>query len=127
MESVHSVTTQLDNLCELGVQLSLDDFGTGYSSLTRLQSFPIDTLKIDRSFVSKLGKNGQNLEIVQTLINLALHLGMNAIAEGIETPEQALIMKNLGCHYGQGFLFSKPLNSDDIVKSIANESSNFLA
>lgn len=127
MESVHSVTTQLDNLCELGVQLSLDDFGTGYSSLSRLQSFPIDTLKIDRSFVSRLGKNGENWEIVQTIINLALHLGMNAIAEGIETPEQALIMKNLGCHYGQGFLFSKPLNSDDLVKLIANKSSSFLA
>ncbi|MDY6805552.1 MAG: EAL domain-containing protein [Cyanobacteriota bacterium] len=127
MESVHSVTTQLNNLCELGVQLSLDDFGTGYSSLTRLQSFPIDTLKIDRSFVSRMGKNGENWEIVQTIINLALHLGMNAIAEGIETPDHALILKNLGCHYGQGYLFSKPLNSDDIVKLIANESSSFLA
>jgi diguanylate cyclase (GGDEF)-like protein/PAS domain S-box-containing protein len=126
MESIQLVTTQLDNLCELGVQLSLDDFGTGYSSLTRLQSFPIDTLKIDRSFVSKLGKNGENLEIVQTIINLALHLGMNAIAEGVETPEQVLILKNLGCHYGQGYLFSKPLNNNDMVDLIADKSSGFL-
>ena len=126
MESIQLVTTQLDNLCELGVQLSLDDFGTGYSSLTRLQSFPIDTLKIDRSFVSKLGKNGENLEIVQTIINLALHLGMNAIAEGVETPEQVLILKNLGCHYGQGYLFSQPLNCHDIVKLISEKPSGFL-
>lgn len=126
MESINSVTTQLDSFCDLGIQLSLDDFGTGYSSLTRLQSFPIDTLKIDRSFVSKLGRNGENLEIVQTIINLALHLGMNAIAEGVETPEQVLLLKNLGCHYGQGYLFSKPLNSDDIVNLITEKYSNFL-
>lgn len=126
MDTVESVRIQLDQLRDLGVQLSIDDFGTGYSSLSRLQTFPIDTLKIDRSFVSELRNYGENMEVVQTIINLALHLGMSAIAEGIETTEQVAILRNLGCHYGQGYLFSKPLNSEDIVNLIAEKPSNFL-
>lgn len=92
------------------VQLSIDDFGTGYSSLSYLHRFPIDTLKIDRSFVSCINAEGENYQIVNTIILLAHSLGMKAIAEGVETPEQLTQLKKLGCDEAQGYLFAKPIN-----------------
>lgn len=92
------------------VQLSIDDFGTGYSSLSYLHRFPVDTLKIDRSFVSLINAEGNNCEIVKTIITLAHSLGMKAIAEGVETPHQINHLKNLGCEAAQGYFFAKPLN-----------------
>ncbi len=92
------------------VQLSIDDFGTGYSSLSYLHRFPLDALKIDRSFVNLMDMEGNNSEIVQTIITLAHSLGLNAIAEGVETPEQLAILKKLGCNQAQGYLFSKPVS-----------------
>ncbi len=94
------------------VQLSIDDFGTGYSSLSYLHRFPIDALKIDRSFVSLIDAEGKNGEIVKTIITLAHSLGIKAIAEGVETPYQLTHLRNLGCQAAQGYFFSKPANVD---------------
>ena len=108
----------MQRLRNLGVKVHLDDFGTGYSSLAYLQRFAIDTLKIDREFIQRLGENGDGAEIVQTIIALALNLGMDALAEGIETTEQLKIVRDLGCAYGQGFLFAKPLPPEEITELI---------
>lgn len=111
MENAESATAMLLQLQALGIELYMDDFGTGYSSLSYLHHFPVDTLKIDRSFVNRIGVDDESSKIVQTLITLAHILGMNVIAEGVETMEQLLQLKELGCEYGQGYFFSKPLNS----------------
>lgn len=108
----------MHRLRNLGVKVHLDDFGTGYSSLAYLQRFAIDTLKIDRVFIQRLGSNGGGAEIVQTIITLARNLGMDALAEGIETTEQLKIVRDLGCAYGQGFLFAKPLPPEEITTLI---------
>ena len=106
-------------LRNLGVKVHLDDFGTGYSSLAYLQRFAIDTLKIDQGFTQRLGSSGGGgIEIVETIIALARNLGMDALAEGIETREQLDIVRNLGCTYGQGFLFSKPKPPAKILEII---------
>ena len=111
MESIDRVMTQLAQLRTLGIELLIDDFGTGYSSLARLHHFPISGLKIDRSFVSGSSANEGNLDIMTTIVTLAKKLGVNAIAEGIETIKQLALLKQLKCEYGQGYFFSKPLNA----------------
>ncbi|HEV8590980.1 MAG TPA: GGDEF domain-containing phosphodiesterase, partial [Pyrinomonadaceae bacterium] len=108
MENPEQTVHILNKLKNLGVQLSLDDFGTGYSSLSYLHRLPFDTLKIDRSFVYSVGEQGENSEILQTIISLAKNLKMRVIAEGIETVSQLAVLQNLGCDFGQGFLLSKP-------------------
>jgi diguanylate cyclase (GGDEF)-like protein len=109
MENAETVILMLKELKELGVQLSIDDFGTGYSSLSYLHRFPIDTLKVDRSFVSTMEDGSENGEIVRTIVSLAKTLGMNVVAEGIETIHQLHQLRVLGCEYGQGYLFSRPV------------------
>jgi len=108
MDDFESAAAMLFQLRTLGVRLSIDDFGTGYSSLTYLHRFPIDTLKIDRSFVTRMDK--ENVEIVRTILMLAENLGMDAVAEGVETQEQMTLLRNLSCQSGQGFFFSKPMS-----------------
>jgi EAL domain-containing protein (putative c-di-GMP-specific phosphodiesterase class I) len=108
MEQGDSTTQLLMDLHALDITLQIDDFGTGYSSLSMLHCFPIDALKIDRSFVSRLGGDGENVEIVQTIIALAHNLGMDVIAEGVETVGQLDYLRILGCDYAQGYLFSQP-------------------
>jgi len=103
----------------LGVLLGIDDFGSGYSSLSYLSRFPIDTLKMDRSFVSRLGGDKENLEIVRTIITLAHNLKMDVIAEGIETAEQLSQLRDLGCEYGQGYYFSRPVPAEEAGQLIA--------
>ena len=110
-ENDESTIATLLQIKALGVKLSIDDFGTGYSSLSRLHHFPIDELKIDRSFVSKIGAGTGNLEITETILTLANKLGVSAIAEGIETAEQLARLRELNCAYGQGYFFSPPLPS----------------
>jgi diguanylate cyclase (GGDEF)-like protein len=112
MENATQTIRMLSHLKSIGVQLSIDDFGTGYSSLSYLHQLPVDTLKIDRSFVNSVGENGEDSEILQTIVSLAKNLKMRVIAEGIETESQLNILKNLGCDYGQGYLMSKPLPKD---------------
>jgi predicted signal transduction protein with EAL and GGDEF domain len=110
MDNVETATRILEQLRALGVQLAMDDFGTGYSSLSNLHSFPINTLKIDRSFITRMAENNENAEIVRTISGLAQNLGMDVVAEGVETREQLDLLKSLGCQFGQGYFFSKPLD-----------------
>ncbi|MCU0536786.1 MAG: EAL domain-containing protein [Hydrococcus sp. Prado102] len=112
IENTEAAAILLDLLRERNVQVCLDDFGTGYSSLSYLHSFPFQVLKIDRSFIKQLGTEEENDEIVRAIVNLGLILGMNVVAEGVETPEQVSQLKDLSCHSGQGYWFSKPMNSD---------------
>ncbi len=93
------------------IQLSIDDFGTGYSCLSCLDKFPLDVLKIDRSFITELALEGKKSEIVRTVVNLAHNLGMDVTAEGVETSEQLKILQSWGCEFSQGYLFAKPLKS----------------
>lgn len=109
MENAESAIAILNQLKRIGIKLSIDDFGTGYSSLSYLHRFPIDTLKIDRSFVSSMENASENGEIVRTVIALAKALNLNIIAEGIETIHQLHQLRILGSEYGQGFLFSRPI------------------
>ena len=96
-------------LKELGIQLAIDDFGTGFSSLAYLKQFPVDILKIDRSFVDGLGRDPQDAAIVRSVVALAKSLDLSVTAEGIETPAQQTHLIGLGCEQGQGYLFSKPV------------------
>jgi diguanylate cyclase (GGDEF)-like protein len=111
MENIETATQMLQQMRDLGVQLSIDDFGTGYSSLSYLHRFPIDTLKIDKSFVMEMVDNNENIEIVRTIIMLAQNLGMDVIAEGVETKEQLALLRRLKCEKGQGYYFSRPLET----------------
>jgi diguanylate cyclase (GGDEF)-like protein/PAS domain S-box-containing protein len=113
MENAETVAPLLLRLKDMKVKLHIDDFGTGYSSLSYLHRFPVDMLKIDRSFISRLGSNGENLKIVKAIAALAHSLNMSVIAEGVETEEQLLRLKRLKCGYMQGFLFSRPLDSKE--------------
>jgi diguanylate cyclase (GGDEF)-like protein len=111
MENSEMAITIMNDLRELGVQLSIDDFGTGYSSLSYLQRLPINYLKIDRSFINVMNANHENGEIVKAIVMLAKNLQMEVIAEGIETEDQAARLVNLDCTLGQGYLFSKPTDA----------------
>jgi diguanylate cyclase (GGDEF)-like protein/PAS domain S-box-containing protein len=121
MENIDTAIDMLAQLRHLGVGLSIDDFGTGYSSLSYLHRFPIDTLKIDRSFVTQMTDNAENAEIVRTIVTLACSLGMNVIAEGVETREQLSRLSSLGCDYGQGYLFSRPVGAGQAVELLLND------
>ena len=110
----------LEELKDLGVRVYIDDFGTGYSSLSALHSYPIDTLKIDQSFVSGIAGKPGNWEIVRVIVGLAQNLGLDVIAEGIETSEQLAVVRDLGCHYGQGYLFSRPVCRDEIPRFLSS-------
>jgi EAL domain-containing protein (putative c-di-GMP-specific phosphodiesterase class I) len=103
----------LERLKALGVRLSIDDFGTGYSSLAYLKRFPIDELKIDRSFVLDIPHDQSDAEIAATIIAMARNLNMRVVAEGVETPAQAAFLLERGCEYGQGFLYHRPLAPED--------------
>lgn len=119
MENAESAIETLTELRKLGIQLAIDDFGTGYSSLSYLHRFPIDTLKIDRSFISKVDTDGEQLAIVRTIITLAWNLGMEVVAEGIETSKQLSQLRSLHCEYGQGYLFARPL-AEEAVNQLAD-------
>ncbi|HEY9861543.1 MAG TPA: EAL domain-containing protein [Candidatus Obscuribacterales bacterium] len=119
MENAEVATMMLQQLKSLGIQLAIDDFGTGYSSLSYLHRFPIDTLKIDRSFINRIDIDGENLEIARTIVTLAWNLGMDVIAEGVETAKQLAQLKALKCEYAQGYFFAKPLNREAATALIA--------
>lgn len=113
MENPEHTINLLNRLKKTGVQLSIDDFGTGYSSLSYLHRLPFDTMKIDRSFVYTVGDQGENSEILRTVIMLAKNLRMRVVAEGIETESQLSLLQNLGCDYGQGFFIAKPKGKEE--------------
>ncbi len=121
LETVAWSEKMLKQLKALGIQLCIDDFGTGYSSLSRLHEFPIDTLKIDRSFVSRIEPDFSDIEIVQTIVTLARSRGMDVVAEGIETLPQLQKLQDLGCELGQGYLFSKPVDSQQATQLLVND------
>ncbi|HMF57466.1 MAG TPA: EAL domain-containing protein [Pyrinomonadaceae bacterium] len=116
MENAEMATSMLRQLRSLDVNLSIDDFGTGYSSLSYLHRFPVNLLKIDRSFVSRMSEGNENAEIVRTILTLARNLGMEVVAEGVETTEQHKRLKSLECKYAQGYLFSRPVDADTIER-----------
>ena len=112
MRNSNTVSTLLTRLCDLHVGLDIDDFGTGYSSLSQLQHLPVQTLKIDRAFVSRIGQDNDSLEIIRTIVALAHNLNMDVIAEGVETPRQLAHLKALECEYAQGYYFGKPTDGE---------------
>jgi diguanylate cyclase (GGDEF)-like protein len=118
MDPAPPVLEMLGRLRELGIHLAIDDFGTGYSSLAALHRLPVDAVKIDRSFVTSAGEDGSDA-IVRAIVALAASLSIDVIAEGIERPEQRDRLRALGCRYGQGFLFSRPLASDEMEALLA--------
>jgi EAL domain-containing protein (putative c-di-GMP-specific phosphodiesterase class I) len=105
----------IEELKRDGIKVSLDDFGTGYSSLHYLAKFQVDTLKIDRSFIQDIESNRSHATIVETVIHLAHGLGLNVVAEGVETCEQLTVLKDLNCDEAQGYLFSKPVTVDEFL------------
>jgi len=113
MEGALVADRTLRRLADLGVHLSIDDFGTGYSSLSYLSRFPVELLKIDRSFVKGLGEDPEVRVILSAMISLAHGLGMKAIAEGVETVEQFARLRRMGCDMVQGYYFSEPLPFED--------------
>jgi len=120
MEDADRAITILRKIKDLGVGLSIDDFGTGYSSLSYLQRLPVDTLKIDRSFVSAMQNGADNGEIVRTVIAMAKALKLDVVAEGVETVHHLHQLRILGCEYGQGYLFSRPVTADEAQEIITN-------
>jgi diguanylate cyclase (GGDEF)-like protein len=121
MTDVETTIAMLMRLKALDLQLSIDDFGTGYSSLSYLHRFPTDTIKVDRSFVSRMGSENENSHIVQTVIMLGHNLGMDIVAEGVETTGQLAQLRALKCEYGQGYFFSKPLPSEAIEQLLKTD------
>ena len=115
MKDAGSALQVLRALKEIGVLLAIDDFGTGYSSLSYLQRFPLDVLKVDRSFVEELGVSSEGEEIVSAVIKLAHALGLKVVAEGVETTRQLEVLRSLECDYAQGFLFSRPVPAADLI------------
>jgi diguanylate cyclase (GGDEF)-like protein/PAS domain S-box-containing protein len=125
VEDTDATSAILSELRELGIQVQIDDFGTGYSSLGYLHTLPIDTLKIDRTFINRIGTNGSGSDIVRTILALAHDMGMKVVAEGVETDEQLSKLMSMECEYGQGFLFTRPVDSETagslLAKSLIND------
>ena len=111
----------LNQFRETGIRLDLDDFGVGYSSLNYLQQLPIDCLKLDRSLISEIDQNLEQRRIVECVVRLGKVLGLCVIAEGIETVEQLQTVIDLGCDYGQGYLFAKPAPVDRVIEILIDE------
>jgi len=114
VEDSEATVTMLLKLREIGVQIQIDDFGTGYSSLSVLHNLPIDTLKIDRTFIQQLEGTNGGMEIVRMILSLAHSLGMKVVAEGVETDYQLSSLQSMSCEYAQGFLFAKPVNHQEV-------------
>ena len=121
MDDVENTIVLLNQLKQLNIKISMDDFGTGFSSFSYLHRFPTDTLKIDRSFVMNMSQGEKNSEIVNTIVILAHKLGMDVIAEGIETELEQKILTDFQCEYGQGYFFAKPLPAKDATELFAQQ------
>jgi len=113
------VISMLERLRALGVKLAIDDFGTGYSSLAYLKNLPVDRLKIDRCFVKDIDRDERDLAFVRAMLDLARQLDITVVAEGIERPEQHRILLDLGCAFGQGFLFEQALDAGSFATLMA--------
>ena len=121
MADPSAAVEMLQQIKSLGIHLAIDDFGTGYSSLSYLHRFPLDTLKIDRSFISGMGDDGQGMEIARTILPMANNLRLDVVAEGVETIQQVALLKKLHCKYGQGYYFSRPLSAEGTAALLAGD------
>ena len=121
IDDVGSARQALDELRRLGVAVAVDDFGTGYSSLTYLRNFPIDVVKVDRSFVAELDERPQDQAIVSAVVELGHTLDLTTIAEGVETERQLELLRVLGCDLAQGFHFARPRPPEEITNLIRTE------
>jgi len=119
MKNVTSAILTMNNLHRQGIQLAIDDFGTGYSSLSYLKRFPVSRLKIDRSFITDITSNANDTSIAKSIIALADTMNMQVLAEGIETDEQLALLKEMGCQFGQGFLFSRAISAEELTKDFS--------
>ncbi|MFU8771407.1 MAG: EAL domain-containing protein [Anaerolineales bacterium] len=127
ISNIESTNNNFTDLRGIGVQIQIDDFGVGYSSLSYLSNYPIDALKIDQSFVAAMMENDNDMNIIQTIVQLTQRLGVGVIAEGVETENQLANLLNMGCQYGQGYLLSIPLDSDsikDLLENLASTGEN---
>jgi EAL domain-containing protein (putative c-di-GMP-specific phosphodiesterase class I) len=106
----------IEKVRKLGVRLSIDDFGTGYSSLGYLRRFSVNTLKIDRSFITNICEQPQDASLTRTIVSMAQNFGLETIAEGVENPEQQSFLKEIGCDIAQGYLFGKPMTFTKLLK-----------
>jgi len=116
IEAPDEALKQLQLLKSRGFKLALDDFGTGFSSLSYIKHYPFDYLKIDQSFVTDLARQTDDYILVKTIIQMARNLGLKTIAEGIETEQQCALLQELGCDFGQGYLFSRPLQQQKLIQ-----------
>ena len=121
INDVPAAQSTLNHARSMGIGWSLDDFGTGFSSLSFLHRLQINTVKVDRSFVSEIGKGAKGSEMVRAIVGLAHTLGMDVVAEGVETAEQAAALKALGCEYAQGFFFSKAVDRGTAARLIESQ------
>ena len=121
MQHSQEVSHTLSKIRALGVRIAVDDFGTGYSSLAYLKAFPLDVLKIDRSFVRDIPHHEDDTEIAATIIAMAHTLRLKVLAEGVETPEQLAFLRAQGCDYYQGFLTSRPLPADAFAEFVLSQ------
>src|SRR6185503_1109844 len=127
MQETESTIAKLHELKRIGIRLAIDDFGTGYSSLSYLQRFPIDILKIDKSFVDKIGNGKEGRAVARAIIMMGDSLNLKTIAEGIERPEQISALQNLGCEAGQGFDFARPLTADAMEEFLTHNADLLVA
>lgn len=114
MDKADIAAKAVSQLRKMGIQIHIDDFGTGYSSLSYINHFPVNALKIDRSFINKMSTNEETYEIIKAIISLAHNLSLDVVAEGIELNDQLVRMRELKCEYAQGYLFSRPKESEGI-------------
>ncbi len=121
MEDPEAVAAELTALRACGLRFCVDDFGTGYSSLSTLHALPVDTIKVDRAFVRAMDTDPRSRELVRTVVTLADVLSKSVVAEGIEKPEHLKALREMGCEYGQGYLFAKPLWPGDAEALVAAE------
>jgi EAL domain-containing protein (putative c-di-GMP-specific phosphodiesterase class I) len=120
LHDADQVWRDLGELRSMGVRIAIDDFGTGYSSLSYLSQMPVDVLKIDKSFIDDILDSRQQMALVETIVNLARTLGLAVVAEGIELDGHRAALQEMGCSYGQGYLFSKPITSDEFQVYLHN-------
>jgi len=121
MKEPEKAIDKLNKLRDLGIKIAIDDFGTGYSSLSYLKRFPIDTLKIDRTFVSDVSTNEDDAAIAKAIVMMGHALDMSVIAEGVETPQQLEYLTSLGCDAIQGYLFSPPLSTQSFTELLMEQ------
>ena len=121
LPDVEAAAREITAARNLGIKVALDDFGTGHSSLTLLRSLPIDKVKIDQTFVRELTRDARVVAIVRSVINLAADLGLDVVAEGVETTEQARLLGELGCNYAQGYLWARAMPIDSLTQQLRTQ------